>query len=111
GHPYIETHARRGYRFAAAVTRVDRRETDEALDALLAPHRAWIEGRAALETLERDQIVHARSVFEGVLSHVPHQASAHVGMANASAMQFEMTRSDPVPDSDALATALHHATE
>jgi tetratricopeptide (TPR) repeat protein len=26
-------------------------------------------------------------------------------------MQFEMTRSDPVPDSDALATALHHATE
>ena len=111
GPPYIETLARRGYRFAADVTRVDRRETNEALDAMLAPHRAWIEGRAALETLEHDRIVHARAVFEGVLIHVPHQASAHVGLANACAMQFEMTRSDPVPDSDALATALHHATE
>jgi DNA-binding winged helix-turn-helix (wHTH) protein len=111
GAPYIETLARRGYRFSAAVTRVDRRETDEALDALLAPHRAWIDGRAALETLEHDQIVRARSVFEGVLRHVPHQASAHVGLANACAMQFEMTRSDPVPDAGTLATALHHATE
>jgi DNA-binding winged helix-turn-helix (wHTH) protein len=111
GPQYIETLARRGYRFSAEVTRIDRRETDEALDALLAPHRAWIEGRAALETLEHDQIVHARSVFEGVLRHVPHQASAHVGLANACAMQFEMTRSDPVPDTGTLATALHHATE
>ena len=111
GPRYIETLARRGYRFSADVTRVDRRETHDALDAMLAPHRAWIEGRAALETLEHDQIVHARAVFEGVLIHVPHQASAHVGLANACAMQFEMTRSDPVPDSDALATALHHATE
>ncbi|MEP7310856.1 MAG: winged helix-turn-helix domain-containing protein [Acidobacteriota bacterium] len=111
GQRYIETLARRGYRFAAEVTRVERRETNEALDALLAPHRAWIEGRAALETLEHDQIVHARAVFSGVLTHVPHQASAHVGLANACAMQFEMTRSDPVPDADALATALHHATE
>ena len=67
GQPYIETLARRGYRFTAEVTRVERRETDEALDALLAPHRAWIEGRAALETLAQDQIVRARSVFEGVL--------------------------------------------
>jgi len=111
GPQYIETLARRGYRFSAEVTRLDRRETDEALDALLAPHRAWIEGRAALETLEHDQIVHARSVFEGVLRHVPDQASAHVGLANACAMQFEMTRSDPVPDAGTLATALHHATE
>jgi DNA-binding winged helix-turn-helix (wHTH) protein len=111
GQPYVETVARRGYRLSADVTRVDRRETDQALDALLAPHRAWIEGRAALETLEQDPIVRARAVFEGVLSHVPHHASAHVGLANACAMQFEMTRSDPVPDADVLARALHHATE
>ena len=111
GQPHIETLARRGYRFSAEVTRVERRETDEALDALLAPHRAWIDGRAALETLAQDQIVRARAVFEAVLIHVPHQASAHVGMANACAMQFEMTRSDPEPLSGALTTALHHATE
>lgn len=40
GRPFIETHARRGYRFAADVTRVASRETDETLDMLLAPHRA-----------------------------------------------------------------------
>lgn len=111
GRPCIETHARRGYRFVSDVTRVEARETDDALEALLAPHRMWIEGRAALETLERDQIVRARAVFEDVLGHVPGQAPAHVGLANACAMQFEMTRTDPAPDSRALAAALHHAQE
>jgi DNA-binding winged helix-turn-helix (wHTH) protein len=111
GQPFIETQARRGYRFAAEVTRLDRRETDQALDALLAPHRAWIEGRAALETLERDQILSARTVFEDVLTHVPDQATAHVGLANACAMQFEMTRTDESPDRAAIEHALHHARE
>ena len=57
----------------------------------------WIEGRAALETLERDQIVRARDVFERVVGAGPGQAPAHVGLANACAMQFEMTRTDRVP--------------
>lgn len=111
GPEYIETHARRGYRFAADVTRLNARETDDALETLLAPHRMWIEGRAALETLERDQIVRARGVFERVVAQVPEQAPAHVGLANASAMQFEMTRSDPEPDRRALEAALMHARE
>jgi DNA-binding winged helix-turn-helix (wHTH) protein/Flp pilus assembly protein TadD len=109
--PYIETQARRGYRFAAAVQKAERREPIEALDVLLAPHRAWIEGRAALETLERSQIVHARDVFERVLTQVPDQASAHVGLANAGVMQFEMTRSERSPDTAALAMAAEHARE
>jgi DNA-binding winged helix-turn-helix (wHTH) protein len=109
--PYIETQARRGYRFGVEVTRLANRETDEALEALLAPHRAWMEGRAALETLERDQVVRARGVFADVLRDVPTQAPAHVGMANACAMQFEMTRSDELPDTEALQLALHHAKE
>ena len=108
---YIETQARRGYRFAVDVQRTDRREPDESLDALLAPHRAWIEGRAALETLERSQILHAREVFERVLVQVPDQASAHVGLANAGAMQFEMTRSELTPDTAALAMAASHARD
>src|SRR5262245_2980858 len=111
GPEYIETHARRGYRFAADVTRSETRETDDALEALLAPHRMWIEGRAALETLERDQIVHARDVFDRVVTQVPEQAPAHVGLANACAMQFEMTRSDREPDRAALQVALTHARE
>src|SRR4051794_35765692 len=91
GRPFIETHARRGYSFAAAVQRLPpSRESDAALDALLAPHRAWIEGRAALESLEREQVLRARVVFEKVLRQMPEQASAHVGLANACVMQFEM---------------------
>lgn len=111
GASSIETLPRRGYRFAADVTRTERRETDEALDALLAPHRAWIEGRAALETLEGTQIQHAREVFERVLAAAPDQAQAHVGLANACLFQFEMTRADVTPDREALARAAEHARE
>lgn len=111
GQPFIETQARRGYRFAADVAKLDRRETDEGLEALLAPHRAWIEGRAALETLERDEIVRARQVFRDVLVAASRQAPAHVGLANARALEFEMTRSDPAPDVGALEEALEHARE
>lgn len=110
GQRYIETQARRGYRFAAEVTKLDRRESDEDLEALLAPHRAWIDGRAALETLERDHIHRARTVFEDVLTQVPGQAAAHVGLANACAMAFEMTRAE-APDLAALEQAVRHARE
>jgi DNA-binding winged helix-turn-helix (wHTH) protein len=111
GTPHIQTVARQGYRFTGDVKRSAARASDEALEALLAPHRAWIEGRAALETLERDQIVRARGVFEGVLASAPDQASAHVGLANACIMQFEMTRADRQPDGAALESAARHAYE
>jgi DNA-binding winged helix-turn-helix (wHTH) protein len=48
---YIETLARRGYRFSAPVARTAPRYSAEALDAMLAPHRAFIEGRAASKRL------------------------------------------------------------
>ena len=111
GQPYIQTVPRQGYRFTGTVTKLAARASDESLDALLAPHRAWIEGRAALETLKRDQILHARDVFEAVLREAPDEASAHVGLANALALQFEMTRADPAPDVAALERAVHHARE
>jgi len=111
GIPYIQTIPRQGYRFTGTVTRTTARATDDSLDALLAPHRAWIEGRAALETLEAEHIVRARGVFEGVLGSAPDQASAHVGLANACIMQFEMTRADESPDSASLAMAAQHARE
>jgi DNA-binding winged helix-turn-helix (wHTH) protein len=111
GARHIETVARRGYRFGVGVERLASRESDAGLDALLAPHRAFIEGRAALESLEGAQIAHARSVFEDALRSVPDLASAHVGLANACVMQFETTRADPAPDTAALAIAAHHARE
>jgi DNA-binding winged helix-turn-helix (wHTH) protein len=111
GTPYIQTIPRQGYRFAGTVTRTTVRASDDSLEALLAPHRAWIEGRAALETLEAEQIRRARGVFEGVLRSAPDQASAHVGLANACIMQFEMTRTDESPDTATLALAAQHARE
>ena len=59
---FVETVPRRGYRFGAPVARTAPRESDAGLEALLAPHRAFIEGRAALETLEGDRVARARSV-------------------------------------------------
>lgn len=109
--PLIETQARRGYRFTGEVRRMPRRASDEALEALLAPHRAWTEGRAALETLEGSQILRAREVFARVLTQVPDQAPVHVGLANALIMGFEMTRSDAAPDLAAVGGALEHARE
>jgi DNA-binding winged helix-turn-helix (wHTH) protein len=111
GTPYIDTVPRRGYRFTATVTRMTPRATDASLDALLAPHRAWVEGRAALESLESGQIVKARRAFQEAVAMMPEQAAGHVGLANACAMQFEMTRADSEPDTAALDTAATHARE
>ena len=111
GQPYIQTVPRQGYRFVGAVSQAAARASDDALEELLAPHRAWIEGRAALETLARDHIVKARRVFDGVLARASDHAPAHVGVANACVMQFEMTRADERPDVAALAGAARHATE
>ena len=111
GQPYIQTVPRQGYRFAGSVTRVAARASDSALEELLAPHRAWVEGRAALETLEREQIVRARRVFESVLGHAADHAPAHIGLANACVMQFEMTRADEQPDVASLEAATRHSRE
>ena len=111
GTPYIETLTRRGYRFSAEVERGKSRESDASLDALLAPHRAFVEGRAALETLDRDGLARARAAFEEALRAEPDYAAAHVGMANACALGFESTRAHAAPDVEALGRAVHHARE
>ena len=53
---YIRTLPRRGYQFVAPVTRVQNHEAEPDLELLLAPHRAWTEGRAVLESLQCDRI-------------------------------------------------------
>jgi DNA-binding winged helix-turn-helix (wHTH) protein len=111
GAQYIETLARRGYRFGAAVARGKPRQSDASLEALLAPHRAFVEGRVALETLGRDAVVRARDAFAQALRAEPDYPAAHVGMANACILAFESTRVDAVPDAEALQQAAHHARE
>jgi DNA-binding winged helix-turn-helix (wHTH) protein len=109
GRAYIDTVPRQGYRLTASVTRSVAPESDAAIDGLLAPHRALIDGRAALETLERTRILRAREVFGQAVAAMPDDAPAHVGLANACVLQFEMTRADDAPDVEALEAAARHA--
>ena len=111
GEPYIQTVPRQGYRFVAGVRTERGRASDAELESLIAPHRAWVEGRAALESLGAGRISRAREAFETVLRASPGDAIAHVGLANACAMRFEATRADESPDAAALAEAAHHARE
>jgi len=106
---YIRTVPRHGYQFVAPVTRVENQEAEPDLEVLLAPHRAWTEGRAALESLQYDQVSKARATFQRLLAQHPGEATYHIGMANACVMQFEATRTDPTPDADALRLAASHA--
>lgn len=111
GRPYVETVPRQGYRLTVPVARTVSPDADETIEALLAPHRALIDGRAALETLERTRILRAREVFGQVVAAMPDEAPAHVGLANACVLQFEMTRADDPPDTDTLRVAARHAYE
>ncbi len=108
---YIETSRQVGYCFVAPVTLVPTRRTDADLDALIEPHRALIDGRAALETLERSHIGRARATFEALGARNGNDAAFHVGLANACALQFEATRADEAPEEEALRRAVVHARE
>ncbi len=111
GEPYIQTVPRQGYRFVGDVRTQSPRASDAELDALIAPHRAWVEGRGALESLAADRIAGARAAFERVLAANPDDAIAHIGIANAYAMQFETTRASNDPDVVSLVAAASHARE
>ena len=111
GVPSIETAVRRGYRFAAPVERAQARTSSVAFDAVLYPHRAFVDGRAALETLDRDAVLRARDAFEQALGASPDLVPAHVGIANAAVMLFESARFGGARDPVILQQAEHHARE
>jgi tetratricopeptide (TPR) repeat protein len=111
GESFIETVPRQGYRFVEGVRTESARASDAELESLIAPHRAWVEGRAALESLDAGRIARARAAFETVLQATPDDAIAHVGLANACAMHFEATRAGESPDLASLAEAASHARE
>jgi DNA-binding winged helix-turn-helix (wHTH) protein len=111
GDQYVETVPRQGYRLTAPVARIATHATHDDIDALLAPHRALLDGRRALESLERERILRAREVFAQAVARTPDIAAAHVGLAYACVLQFEMTRADEVPDIEALRLSAAHAYE
>lgn len=108
---YIATAARQGYRFAAVATRVVVEQTEADAQARLAPYRAFVDGRALLETLDRQKIILARQLFEQAVRRDPGEAANHVGLANACVLQYEATRVALAPDLDAIRIAAVHARE
>jgi tetratricopeptide (TPR) repeat protein len=108
---YIETLARRGYRFAAPVTTSTSRVGDDELAALLWPYRTLVTGRAALETFDRDAVASACDAFERVTREAPDYAAGHLGLANALALAMESTRAETEPDAATLTRALQHASD
>ena len=100
-----------GYRFAVPVATGVPREPMEQLEARLTPHYAFVEGRAALESLSRDSISEARATFTALLTQHADDPRVHVGLANACILSYEATRAVAAPDLDALRTAAHHSLE
>ena len=94
---FIQTLARRGYRFVAGV---------ETSDNDSDPLRSWLEGRLVLETLDRSRLADAVAAFERTRTAMPDYAPAYAGLANAAVLQFEATRQRNVPDRDQLPAAI-----
>jgi DNA-binding winged helix-turn-helix (wHTH) protein len=111
GKPYIENVPRKGYRFIAPVERVDSERPLVSVDTALEPFEPFVNGRAALETLDRQVIRGARRAYAETLLVEPHASAAHIGLANACVLAFESTRADTEPDRAALAEAEQHARE
>jgi len=105
---FIQTVARRGYRFVAATSRVDPAAIGAA-NAAADPFRDWVRGRLSLEALDRSRLPQAIDAFEHAVAATPQYAPAHAGLANACFLQFEITRSRNTPDRAPLARAIEHA--
>ena len=111
---FIQTVARRGYRF---VAKLDRRSAETRPTAvpsgttsqLTDPYREWIRGRMSLEALDRSRLPEAITAFEHAVAATPDYAPAHAGLANACFLQFECTRAHNAPSRDPLTRAITHA--
>lgn len=135
---YVQTVARRGYRFIAAVTPVG----DGASDAHGAPvaaraaesvggtspfslrsgrraresssleaTRAFLEGRWRLEALDVDLVPDAIAQFQTAVEHDPSFAAAYVGLANALFWAYEASRDLNTPETSLLRRAVDAARQ
>lgn len=97
---YLETAARRGYRFAgqAEVSHTD-------------PFQEWVKGRLALDTLDAARLEEAVHAFERTVADLPRYAPAHAGLANAYLLQYERTRFGSTPDRTLLKRAMEAARQ
>ena len=108
---YLQTAARRGYRFVGEPAATSRANHHSVLGAGPPesgedPFKAWVKGRLALDSLDVNRLPDAVAAFERAAVELPSYAPAHAGLANAYLMQFERTRSGSVPDRALLARAI-----
>jgi DNA-binding winged helix-turn-helix (wHTH) protein len=97
---FIQTVARRGYRFVGVPT-----SHDPADD----PLRDFVRARTALESLDTTQLPEATLAFEQAIRAMPDYAPAHAGLASACFLQYESTRASNSPSRDPLMRAIAHA--
>lgn len=88
---YIQTLARRGFRFISDSS-VERSAPEDD------PFQAWVQGKLALDSLNPEKLSGAIAAFERAVMELPSYAPAHAGLANAYLLKYEQTRSGSVPD-------------
>jgi DNA-binding winged helix-turn-helix (wHTH) protein/tetratricopeptide (TPR) repeat protein len=74
----------------------------------LDAYRAFTEGRVRLESLDASEVPAAVADFDKAIELDPRYAAAHVGLANATFWQYEMSRARNQPDAGLLARAVDH---
>ncbi|MEZ5291690.1 MAG: transcriptional regulator [Vicinamibacterales bacterium] len=113
---FIQTMARRGYRFLADVAEEADAPAGPGAGAVtptfagLEPFVAWERGRVALESLAVAELPVAVEAFSRAVAGAPQYAPAYAGLANAHVFRFEATRVDDEPDAAALVQAIAAAT-
>jgi DNA-binding winged helix-turn-helix (wHTH) protein/Flp pilus assembly protein TadD len=112
---YIQTLARRGYKWIASSTGSQDPKTSGPQDLKTPrpqdlktsdPFEEWVKGRLALESLEITQLPAAIAAFEAAVAELPSYAPAYAGLANAYLLQFESTRFTNLPDRALLDKAI-----
>jgi len=123
GEPrYVQTVARRGYRFIAPVERIESpamaATASPSLGGLATPQtssldvlRAVSDGRLQLEALDESQIEGAIQNFTHAIRLDPTFAAGYIGLANAHFWQYERSRSWFRPDAALLALAISEARQ
>jgi DNA-binding winged helix-turn-helix (wHTH) protein len=106
---FIQTVARRGYRFIVSLDRDgDAARLAEPVKAE-DPFREWVRGRLSLEALDSTRLSDAVTAFEHAVAATPEYAPAHAGLASACFLQFECIRAENAPNRAPLLRAITHA--
>jgi DNA-binding winged helix-turn-helix (wHTH) protein len=103
---YLQTAARRGYRFVGSAG-----STSATGSRTADPFQDWVKGRLALDSLDASRLDDAVRAFERTAVELPAYAPAHAGLANAYLLQYERTRFGSEPNRELLARATRAARE